>query len=148
MTERGASSGIRTFDMTLSHFSTRSGALVAAVLASTALLFGAPAAHAAPKGAYYEVQLAEASPAKKAIIRGVVFQCEGNVCRAPIIGSLASSAKFRVSRRVIACCSLTKWRIATPKRRSISPAIDTMQIQVSASLSNPPTLARYASRSG
>jgi hypothetical protein len=84
--------------MTLSHFSTRSGALVAAVLASTALLFGAPAAHAAPKGAYYEVQLAEASPAKKAIIRGVVFQCEGNVCRAPIIGSAPKNVCISVAR--------------------------------------------------
>jgi hypothetical protein len=86
--------------MTLSHFSARSGALVAAVLASTTLLFGAPAAHAAPKGAYYEVQLAEAAPSKKTIIRGVVFQCEGTFCRAAITGSAPKNVCISVAREL------------------------------------------------
>jgi hypothetical protein len=86
--------------MTLSHFSSRSGALFAAVLTSGALLFGAPAAHAAPKGAYYEVQLADAAPAKKSIIRGVVFQCDGTLCRAPITGSAPKNVCISVAREL------------------------------------------------
>ncbi len=86
--------------MTLSHLSARSGAMFAAVLVSGTLLFGAPAAHAAPKGAYYEVQLAQASPAKKTIIRGVVFQCNGTRCLAPLSGSAAKNVCISVAREL------------------------------------------------
>jgi hypothetical protein len=86
--------------MTLSPLFTRSGALFAAVLTSATLLIGAPAAHAASKVAFYEVKLTEAAPAKKSIIRGVVFQCEGTLCRAPITGSAAKNVCISVAREL------------------------------------------------
>ncbi len=86
--------------MSLSQISIRSGALFAAVLASGTLLFGAPAAHAAGEGPYYRVELAQPAVAKKSIIRGVVFQCEGTVCRAPITGSAPKNVCVSVAREL------------------------------------------------
>jgi hypothetical protein len=86
--------------MTLSQISTRSGALFAAVLTSSALLFGAPAAHAAPASGYYKVELAQPAAAKKAIIRGVVFQCEGTTCMAAMSSSTARNVCISVAREL------------------------------------------------
>ncbi len=93
--------------MTLSQISARSGALLAAVLASGTLLFGAPAAHAAPAGGYYKIELAQPAAAKKAIIRGVVFQCEDNVCKAPITGSTPRNVCISVARELGEVSSFT-----------------------------------------
>jgi hypothetical protein len=86
--------------MTLSPISQRSIALFAAALASATLLFGAPAAHAAPKSAYYQVELAQPAGVKKAIVRGVVFQCEGTVCRAPMSASAAKNVCASLAREI------------------------------------------------
>ena len=83
--------------MTLSQTSSRLGALVGAFATSAVLLFAAPQAHAS-SGRYYTVELAQPATTSKAVVRGVVFQCEGTSCRAP----LASSAPRNV------CASVAK----------------------------------------
>ena len=72
--------------MTLSSASARMGAFVGAVATSAVLLFAAPQAHAA-SGRYYSVELSQPVEAKKTVVRGVVFQCEGTTCRAPLTSS-------------------------------------------------------------
>lgn len=83
--------------MNLSQTSSRFGAFLGAVATSAVLLFAAPQAHAAP-ASYYSVELAQPAASSKAVVRGVVFQCEGTSCRAP----LASSAPRNV------CASVAK----------------------------------------
>lgn len=83
--------------MNLSQTSSRFGALVGAVATSAVLLFAAPQAHA-NAGRFYTVELAQPAVSSKAVVRGVVFQCEGTSCRAP----LASSAPRNV------CASVAK----------------------------------------
>lgn len=83
--------------MTLSQTSSRFGAFVGAVATSAVLLFAAPQAHA-NSSRYYTVELAQPAVSSKAVVRGVVFQCEGTSCRAP----LASSAPRNV------CASVAK----------------------------------------
>lgn len=85
--------------MTLSQFFTRSGVLLAAAVTSASLLLGVPAAHALAKP-FYKVELAEAAPAKKTIIRGVIFQCEGPVCRAPVTASAPKNVCASIAREV------------------------------------------------
>ena len=87
---------IKDYEMNLSQTSSRFGALVGAVATSAVLLFAAPQAHAAAGG--YSVELAQPAPASKAVVRGVVFQCEGTTCRA----ALSSSAPRNV------CASVAK----------------------------------------
>jgi hypothetical protein len=83
--------------MNLSQTSSRLGALVGAVATSAVLLFAAPQAHA-NAGRFYTVELAQPAASSKAVVRGVVFQCEGTSCRAPV----ASSAPRNV------CASVAK----------------------------------------
>ncbi len=74
--------------MTLSQTSTRFGALVAAFATSAVLLFVAPQAHAQSNaGRYYTVELAQPAATNKAVVRGVLFQCNGTTCRAPLTSS-------------------------------------------------------------
>lgn len=68
--------------MTLSQISTKTGALMGAVAMSAALLFVAPQAHAAPKGAFYKIELKQPSAEPKQMLRGVMVRCDGNICRA------------------------------------------------------------------
>ncbi len=86
--------------MTLSQISLRGGALLAATIASATLLFGAPAAHAVAQGPHYKVQLAQPAPVKKTVIRGVVFQCEGTVCKAPLASSAPKNVCASVAREL------------------------------------------------
>jgi hypothetical protein len=79
--------------MNLSQTSSRFGAFVGAVATSAVLLF----AHA-NTGRFYTVELAQPAASSKAVVRGVVFQCEGTSCRAPV----ASSAPRNV------CASVAK----------------------------------------
>ena len=72
--------------MNLSQTSSRFGALVGAVATSVVLLFAAPQAHA-NSGRFYTVELAQPAASSKAVVRGVVFQCEGTSCRAPVATS-------------------------------------------------------------
>jgi hypothetical protein len=72
--------------MTLSQASTRFGALAAAFATSAVLLFAAPQAHA-QSARYYQVELAQPAASNKAIVRGVMFQCNGTTCRAPLTSS-------------------------------------------------------------
>ena len=74
--------------MTLSHVSTRFGALAGAALVSATLLFVAPQAHAAGNGPYYKVELAQPATAKQELIRSVFVKCDGATCRAPVAGSV------------------------------------------------------------
>jgi hypothetical protein len=83
--------------MTLSQVSTRVGALIGAVATSAVLLFAAPQAHA-QAARYYTVELAQPAVAKKTIIRGVVFQCEGTSCRAPIASSAPKNVCISIAR--------------------------------------------------
>lgn len=83
--------------MNLSQTSSRLGALVGAVATSAVLLFAGPQAHA-NAGRFYTVELAQPAASSKAVVRGVVFQCEGTSCRAPV----ASSAPRNV------CASVAK----------------------------------------
>jgi hypothetical protein len=76
----------------------RLGALIGA-FAVTAGIMAIPAAPVqAAASRYYTVELAQPTTAKEAIIRGVMFKCEGSSCRAP----LASSAPRNV------CVSVAK----------------------------------------
>ena len=85
--------------MTLSHLSSRLGLLAGAALTSALFVFAAPQAHAAGNNArFYTVELAQPASAERTIVRGVVFNCEGTSCRAP----LASSAPRNV------CASVAK----------------------------------------
>ena len=72
--------------MNLSQTSSRFGALVGAVATSAVLLFAASQAHA-NSGRFYTVELAQPAASSKAVVRGVVFQCEGTSCRAPVATS-------------------------------------------------------------
>ncbi|MGL4636192.1 MAG: CC_3452 family protein [Beijerinckiaceae bacterium] len=73
--------------MTLSQSFSRVGAFVGA-LAVTAGVMAIPATPVdASAGRYYTIELAQPAQAKEAIVRGVMFKCEGTSCRAPITGS-------------------------------------------------------------
>ncbi len=72
--------------MTLSQTSSRFGAFAAAVATSAVLLVAAPQAHA-QTARFYTVELAQPATASKAVVRGVVFQCNGTTCRAPLTSS-------------------------------------------------------------
>jgi hypothetical protein len=83
--------------MTLSQTSTRFGALLAAVATSSVLMFAAPQAHA-QSARYYTVELAQPAVADKAVIRGVVFQCSGTTCRAPLTSSAPKNVCASVAK--------------------------------------------------
>jgi hypothetical protein len=90
--------------MTLSQsFSTklaisRFGAFVGA-LAVTAGVMAIPATPAEAAGTrYYTVELAQPATAKQAIIRGVMFKCEGTSCRAPVVGSAPRNVCISVAK--------------------------------------------------
>jgi hypothetical protein len=83
--------------MTLSQTSSRFGALVAAAATSAVLLFAAPQAHA-QSARYYTVELAQPAAASKAIVRGVVFQCNGTTCRAPLTSSAPKNVCASVAK--------------------------------------------------
>jgi hypothetical protein len=85
--------------MTLSQTSTRFGAFVTAVATSAVLLFAAPQAHAqSAAGRYYTVELAQPVATSKAVVRGVVFQCNGTTCRAPLTSSAPRNVCASVAR--------------------------------------------------
>ena len=76
----------------------RLGALVGA-LAVTAGVVAIPATPAQAAGArYYTVELAQPAEAKEAIIRGVMFKCEGTSCRAPMAGSAPRNVCISVAK--------------------------------------------------
>jgi hypothetical protein len=88
----------KEFEMTLSQSSTRFGAFVGA-LAVTAGILAIPATPVnAAAARYYTVELAQPAEAKEAIIRGVMFKCEGTSCRAPITGSAPRNVCASVAR--------------------------------------------------
>jgi hypothetical protein len=126
---------LKEIEMTLSQsFSTKSFSRFGAVVGAVALTAGFMAIPAAPvqanAGRYYTVELAQPATAKEAIVRGVMFKCEGTSCRAPVTGSAprnvcASVAKefgavasFKAGDRVLeasdiaSCNSKTKVNIA------------------------------------
>ena len=84
--------------MTLSQSFSRLGSFAGA-LAVTAGFMAIPATpvHAAT-ARYYTVELAQPAAAKNAIIRGVMFQCEGTSCRAPITGSAPRNVCVSVAK--------------------------------------------------
>ncbi len=76
----------------------RFGAFVGA-LAVTAGVVAIPATPAQAAGTrYYTVELAQPSSAKQAIIRGVMFTCEGTSCRAPVVGSAPRNVCISVAK--------------------------------------------------
>ena len=84
--------------MTLSQSFSRLGALVGA-LAVTAGVVAIPATPAQAAGArYYTVELAQPAEAKQAIIRGVMFTCQGTSCRAPMAGSAPRNVCISVAK--------------------------------------------------
>lgn len=83
--------------MNLSQTSSRFGALVGAVATSAVLLFAAPQAHAS-SARFYTVELAQPAVSSKAVVRGVVFQCEGTSCRAPVASSAPRNVCASVAR--------------------------------------------------
>ena len=72
----------------------------AGALAVTAGVVAIPAtpAQAAAGGRYYTVELAQPAEAKEAIIRGVMFKCEGTSCRAPMAGSAPRNVCVSVAK--------------------------------------------------
>jgi hypothetical protein len=88
----------KEFEMTLSQSFSRVGAFVGA-LAVTAGVLAIPATPVnAAAARYYTVELAQPAEAKKAIVRGVMFQCEGTSCRAPITGSAPRNVCVSVAK--------------------------------------------------
>lgn len=85
--------------MTLSQSFSRIGAFVGAAVL-TAGVFAIPATPVqANSGArYYTVELAQPAANNSAIIRGVMFKCEGTSCRAPITGSAPRNVCASVAR--------------------------------------------------
>ena len=76
----------------------RFGALVGA-LAVTAGVVAIPATPAQAAGArYYTAELAQPAEAKQAIIRSVMFTCEGTTCRAPMAGSAPRNVCISVAK--------------------------------------------------
>lgn len=71
--------------MTLSHFSSRLGAMVGAVLISFTLVFVAPQAHAAKRDAnFYNIELIQNNPIEKQRVKGVTVKCTDGECTAPL----------------------------------------------------------------
>jgi hypothetical protein len=84
--------------MTLSQSFSHFGAFVGA-MAVTAAVMAIPAAPVqAASARYYTVELAQPAAAKEAIIRGVMFKCEGTSCRAPITGSAPRNVCVSVAK--------------------------------------------------
>ena len=86
--------------MTLSHVSTRLGALAAAAVLSTTLLFGVAGQAQAANGPYYQVELAQPATSKQELLRSVFVKCEGTACRAP--SGSGSRRSTSTSRRSLA----------------------------------------------
>ena len=71
----------------------------AGALAVTAGVMAIPATPAQAAGTrYYTVELAQPAEAKQAIIRGVMFKCEGTSCRAPVVGSAPRNVCISVAK--------------------------------------------------
>ncbi len=86
--------------MTLSHVSARAGALAAAAILSTTLLFGVStqAQAATSKGPYYQVELAQPAASKQELLRSVFVKCEGTACRAPIASTAPKNMCVSIAR--------------------------------------------------
>jgi hypothetical protein len=90
---------VKEFEMTLSQSFSRVGALVGAVVVSAGILaIPATPVQAAAKTRYYNVELAQPAQAKQAVVRGVVFNCEGTSCRAPISSSAPRNVCVSVAK--------------------------------------------------
>lgn len=85
--------------MTLSHITTRFGALAGAALVTSALLFAAPQAHAAT-APYYKAELAQSVTAQKQLLRGVFVKCDGASCRAAQAGTAPRNMCITISRKL------------------------------------------------
>ena len=85
--------------MTLSHVSTRFGALVGAALTTSVLLFAAPQAHAA-SAPYYKAELAQPATTQQQLLRGVFVKCDGANCRAPQAGTAPKNMCITISREL------------------------------------------------
>ncbi len=85
--------------MTLSQSFSRFGAFVGALAITAGVVaVSATPAQAAGANRYYSVELAQPAEAKTAIIRGVMFKCEGTVCRAPLAGSAPRNVCVSVAK--------------------------------------------------
>ncbi len=78
--------------MTLSQSFSRASSRMAAFVGAAVVTAGILAIPATPVQAnsgarYYTVELAQPAANNTAIIRGVMFKCDGTSCRAPITGS-------------------------------------------------------------
>jgi hypothetical protein len=95
--------------MTLSHVSARAGALAAAAVLSTTLLFGVSTqAQAAPnKGPYYQAELAQPAPSKQELLRSVFVKCEGTACRAPMASTAPKNMCISIAREFGAVTSFS-----------------------------------------
>jgi hypothetical protein len=84
--------------MTLSQSFSHFGAFVGA-LAVTAGVMAIPATPVqAGTARYYTVELAQPAAAKETVIRGVLFKCAGNSCRAPLAGSAPKNVCVSVAK--------------------------------------------------
>jgi riboflavin synthase alpha subunit len=85
--------------MTLSQSFSRIGALVGALAITAGVVaVSATPAQAAGANRYYTVELAQPAEAKTAIVRGVMFKCEGTTCRAPLAGSAPRNVCISVAK--------------------------------------------------
>lgn len=96
--------------MTLSQsFSKKSFSRLGAFAGAVALTAGVMAIPASPvqanAGRYYTIELAQPATAKQAIVRGVMFKCEGTSCRAPLAGSAPRNVCASVAKEFGAVAS-------------------------------------------
>ena len=80
--------------------SARFGALAAATVLSTSLLFavGGQAEAATAKGPYYQVELAQPAASKQELLRSVFVKCEGTACRAPMASTAPKNMCISIAR--------------------------------------------------
>ena len=85
--------------MTLAQVSARVGALAAAAVISTSLLFGvAGQAQAANTGPYYKIELSQPAVSKQELLRSVFVKCEGTACRAPMASTAPKNMCISIAR--------------------------------------------------
>ena len=85
--------------MTLSQSFSRLGAFAGAALMTAGMLtVPATPVQAAGNARYYTIELAQPVAAKEAVIRGVMFKCDGTACRAPIAGSAPKNVCISVAK--------------------------------------------------
>jgi hypothetical protein len=95
-----------TLSQSFSHTQSRLAAFAGAALMTAGMLaIPATPVQAASTARYYTIELAQPAASKEAVIRGVMFKCDGTSCRAPIAGSAPKNVCISVAKEFGAVAS-------------------------------------------